>query len=68
MAKNKLRVSLKEYAERHNPKLNRRGHKMSQSYLYRLIRENEEGKRTGDKSLWFEYIMEGDKDHIYILL
>jgi len=42
---------------------------MSVGYLYRLIRENEAGERIGRKEpLWFDYVMEGDKDHIFIVL
>lgn len=69
MEKNVTRVSLKEYADKYNPRLNRRGHKMSMSYLYRLIREDQRGERIGKKEpVWFKYIMEGDKDHIFIIL
>jgi len=60
------KVSLAEYAAKHNPELNRRGHKMSESYLYRLIREDIKG--IGTRKLWFKYILEGDKDHIFIEL
>jgi len=60
------KISLKEYADKHNPKLNRRGFKMSESYLYRLIRQHIKGNNTAD--LWFKYILEGDKDRIYIEL
>lgn len=58
-------VSLREYALNHNPKLNRRGFTMSESYLYRLIRENMNGH---SRELWFKYILEGDKNHILIEL
>ncbi len=57
-------ITLREYAEKYNPVLNRRGHKMSEGYLYRLIRENE--KKINSRSLWFNYIMTGDKDRIFI--
>jgi len=60
------RISLKEYADKHNPKLNRRGHKMSEGYLYRLIRNNIKG--TGTTALWFNYTLEGDKQRIFIEL
>lgn len=60
------KISLAEYAKKHNPELNRRGHKMSESYLYRLIREDI--KKTNTRKLWFNYVLEGDKDRIYILL
>lgn len=60
------KISLAEYAEKHNPELNRRGHKMSESYLYRLIREDI--KKTNTRKLWFNYVLEGGKDRIYIVL
>ena len=60
------KITLREYAAKHNPVKTRRGKKMSWGYLYRLIREAEKGKAT--RSLWFDYIMEGDKDRIYILI
>ena len=40
------KVSLKEYADNHNKVLTRRGKKMSESYLYRLIREDKIKCRT----------------------
>lgn len=64
--KEKTKVSLAEYAATHNPKLNRRNQRMSESYLYRLIREHEKG--TATRALWFDYIMEGEKAHIYIIV
>lgn len=60
------KVSLKEYAEKHNPVLSARGHVMTWSYLYRLIRETEQG--TATRALWFDYEMEGPKDRIWIIL
>ena len=60
------KITLKEYAEKHNPKLNRRGHKMSASYLYRLIRQDIKGVNSRD--LWFKYVLEGDKDRIFIYI
>lgn len=59
-------VSLLEYADKHNKVLTRRGHKMSFSYLYRLIREHRAGKLT--RELWFEYKLNGDKEIISIIL
>ncbi len=44
---------------------NRRGHTMSASYIYRLIRETEAGECT--RKLWFKYQFTGDKDRIYII-
>lgn len=60
------KITIREYADQHNPKLNRRGHKMSESYLYRLIRQDIKGTNT--VKLWFNYIFEGDKDRIFIKL
>lgn len=59
-------LTLKEYALNHNPRLTRRGHKMSESYLYRLIRNDSKGVNTC--SLWFKYVLEGDKQRIFIEL
>jgi hypothetical protein len=59
------KISLKEYAEKHNPRLSRRNKRMTESYLYRLIRQAHAGERN---DLWFDYIMEGPKDRIYIVL
>ena len=60
------KVSLKEYADKHNKVLTRRGKKMSESYLYRLIRQDMQGIST--RSLWFDYVMEGEKDRIFIVI
>lgn len=60
------KVTLKEYATKHNPVLSRRGKKMSEGYLYRLIREDIKGINSRD--LWFNYVMEGEKDRIFILI
>lgn len=60
------RISLKEYAEKYNPVRNRRGHKMSESYLYRLIRQDL--KEENSRPLWFKYELTGDKDRILIVL
>jgi hypothetical protein len=60
------KVSLKEYAEKHNPQLNRRNQKMSWAYLYRLIRQDAAGTLT--RKLWFEYELEGVKERIWIIL
>lgn len=61
-----VKVSLKEYADKHNTVLNRRGQRMSEGYLYRLIRQDIAGNAT--RSLWFKYVLEGEKDRILILL
>lgn len=63
---NGKKITLRDYALNHNPKFTRRGKKMSESYLYRLIRQAEKDILTRD--LWFNYVMEGEKDRIYIIL
>ncbi len=66
MIKDKIKISLREYALNHNPRKNRRGFPMSEGYLYRLIRQDIAG--TGKNTVWFNYVLEGDKDRIYIVL
>lgn len=61
-----MKVSVKEFTEKYNTVKTRRGHKMSESYLYRLIRADIEGTPT--RPLWFEYILEGDKEAIKIIV
>lgn len=61
-----MKVSLKEYAEKYNSVRNRRGHLMSESYLYRLIREDIKGEIT--RELWFKYELEGPQERIWILV
>lgn len=60
------KVTIKEFADKHNKRLTRRGKKMSWGYLYRLIRQDIAGE--GTRELWFNYEMEGDKDRIWIIL
>jgi hypothetical protein len=62
MAK-KEKISVEEYVKMGKIK-SRRGKPVSPSYLYRLIREHHRKERT---SIPFEYVMEGEKDRIYIL-
>ena len=63
------KVSVTDYVEKYNPMLTRRGKKMSVSYIYRLIRNDIKGIETSDKrGLWFDYVLEGEKDNIYILI
>jgi hypothetical protein len=66
------KVSVLEYVEQHNPRQTRRGHKMSPSYIYRLIKQDILEKKKGIMSegskLWFDYVLEGEKEHIYILV
>lgn len=61
-----VKVSVKEFIEEYNPMLTRRGKKMSYSYIYRMIRQHMNGENK--RPLWFEYVMEGEKDNIYILV
>jgi len=63
---NKNKVSLADYAAKHNPIKTRRNKRMTESYLYRLIREDIAGTNT--RALWFKYILEGEKDRIWIIL
>jgi hypothetical protein len=60
------KISVEEYAAKHNPVRNRRGHKMSASYIYRLIRQDIKEEPTRD--LWFKYELTGEKDRILIVL
>lgn len=60
------KISLAEYAAKYNPVLTRRGKRMSESYIYRLIRDDIKGNKS--RELWFNYVLEGEKDRIYILL
>ena len=66
------KVSLKEYAEKHNTKLTRRGTQMSESYLYRLIRRDlgciKDSEPVDKRELWFKYELEGDKKRIWVLI
>lgn len=65
MKNNKKKISVAEFAKI-NPVKTRRGHEMSGSYLYRLIRQDIAGELT--RPLWFDYEFEGDKDSIKILV
>lgn len=62
----KTKVTVTEFIEKHNPVLTRRGKKMSKGYVYRLIRNHQQGIES--RSLWFDYVMEGEKDNIFILV
>lgn len=70
------KVSLKEYAEVYNTELTRRGHRMSESYIYRLIRQHEGTQKYTSmkppvkplRKLWFKYEFEGKKDKVLIIL
>lgn len=64
MSKKDNKISVEEFAKlgiiqsrRHKP--------VTPSYLYRLIREHHAGNRS---SVPFKYVMEGDKDRIYICI
>lgn len=61
-----MKISVEQYASQHNSVLSRRGHKMTASYIYRLIRQHIAG--TNKRELWFKYVLEGDKDRIFIEL
>lgn len=65
-AKTIKRVSVKEFLDKYNNVLNRRGHPMRFSYLYRLIREDIAGTCT--RKLWFDYELEEPADRIWILV
>lgn len=58
------KMSVEQFAEMGLIK-NRRGHAVSPSYLYRLIRKHSKGEIS---SVPFNYVMEGDKDRIWIVL
>lgn len=70
------KVSLKEYAENYNTRLTRRGKPMSESYIYRLIRQHMGTEKDpklanppkGLRELWFKYEFEGNKDRIWIII
>ena len=65
------KVSLKEYAEKHNKELTRRGNKMSEGYLYRLIRQDlgrDKKHPVATRELWFNYELEGPKERILIII
>jgi len=70
----KQQITVRQYADEFNPELNRRGHKMSEGYLYRLIRQDigrdkVNGKiRKPSRPLWFKYVLIGDKERILIEL
>lgn len=55
------KISVEQYAA---TIVSRRGHPVSPSYIYRLIRQHIKGQRT---SLPFRYELEGNKDRIWIL-
>jgi hypothetical protein len=60
------KVSIKQFAANYNHVRNRRGHFLSEGYIYRLIRQDISGNCT--RLLWFKYVLEGAKDHIYIIV
>jgi hypothetical protein len=59
-----MEVTLKQFAQVYNTKLNRRGKRMCEGYLYRLIRQHK--ANTNTRELWFNYTFVGDKDSIRI--
>lgn len=65
MSSKTQKISVKEFIDHHNPRLTRRGKKMSASYIYRLIRQHHQGERN---DLWFDYAFDGEKDNISIII
>lgn len=63
MAKKDNKISVEEFAKKGVIK-SRRNKPVTPSYLYRLIRQHHKEERT---SVPFDYVMEGEKDRIYIL-
>lgn len=57
------KISVEQFAKS-GEILNRRGHPVTPSYLYRLIRKH---SKEEIKHIPFEYVMEGDKDRIWII-
>jgi len=58
------KISVEEFAKKGTIK-SRRNKPVTPSYLYRLIRQHHAGER---ESIPFQYVMEGDKDRIFIVL
>lgn len=58
------KISVEQFAEMGVIK-SRRNKPVTLSYLYRLIRQHSKGERP---AIPFNYVMEGDKDRIFILL
>lgn len=64
-------ITLREFATKYNTMLTRRHKRMSESYLYRLIREDIAGvnmKGNKPRELWFKYTFVGDKDSVRITI
>lgn len=61
-----MEISLKDFADNYNTVLNRRGFKMSESYLYRLIREDSKG--VCKRKLWFKYRFVGRKCGVKVVV
>lgn len=61
-----MEISIKDFADNYNTVLNRRGFKLSESYIYRLIRQDNKGFNS--RKLWFKYIFKGDKNAIKIII
>ena len=57
-------VGVKEYVTKYCEVKSRRGKPLSEGYLYRLIRTHIKGLPC--RELWFEYVLEGEKDRIWI--
>lgn len=63
MAKKENKISVEDFAKLGKVK-SRRHKPVTPSYLYRLIRKHHAGELS---SVPFEYVMEGDKDRIWII-
>ena len=61
MSKQQSKITVEQYAA---TIVSRRGHPVSPSYIYRLIRQHIKGQRL---SVPFRYELEGAKDRIWIL-
>jgi len=71
MSKNK-KITVRDFALNYNEELNRRGFKMSEGYIYSLIRQDlnrdkVNGKiRKPSRPLWFKYVLIGEKERVMI--
>jgi hypothetical protein len=61
--KQPIKISVEDFAKKGTIK-SRRNKPVSPSYLYRLIRQHHAGER---ESIPFAYVMEGEKDRIFIV-
>lgn len=63
MAKKENKISVEQFAASGKIK-SRRNKPVTASYLYRLIRLHQKGEKD---NLPFDYVMEGEKDRIWIV-